>query len=72
MRRTFLLYTVGFSKEMDLHSATPDVVEPIPFRAMSRYPYPQPERYPHEGDGSTVHTRIVRRSIPLLLPEALP
>ena len=38
MRRTFLLYSVGFSKEMDLHSASPDVVQPIPFRAMRTYP----------------------------------
>jgi hypothetical protein len=69
-RRTFLLYAVGFSKEMDLHSATPDVVGPLPFRAMTGYPYGWPERYPHEDDNATFHTRIVSRSIPQLLPEA--
>lgn len=72
MRRTFLLYTVGFSKEMDLHSATPDALEPIPFRAMSRYPYPPHERYPHAADFATFHTRTVTRTVPLLLPGGLP
>src|SRR5262249_53899613 len=31
-RRTFLLHSVGFSKEMNLHSASPDRAAPIPFR----------------------------------------
>ena len=33
--RTFLLHADGFSKEMDINSATPDHVEPLPFHAMS-------------------------------------
>ena len=65
-RRTFLLHSVGFSKEMNLHSASPDRAAPIPFRRMSRYPYVWPERYPHEGDLERFHTRIVTRSIPML------
>jgi hypothetical protein len=36
--RTFLLYADGYSKEMDLHSASPDRVEPMPFRSMRGYP----------------------------------
>jgi hypothetical protein len=67
-RRTFLLYSVGFSKEMDLHSASPDVVGPIPFRAMRTYPFTWPDRYPHPQDLETFHTRTVPRSIPALLP----
>jgi Tfp pilus assembly protein PilF len=67
-RRTFLLHGVGFSKEMDLNSASPDEVAPIPFRAMSRYPYRWPERYPHMDDLERFHTRAVSRSIPLLAP----
>ena len=31
--RTFLLYGDGFSKEMDLNSASPDRVDPLPFHA---------------------------------------
>jgi hypothetical protein len=45
-RRTFLLYANGFSKEMNLHSASPDRLEPLPFHAMSRYPYRFPEHFP--------------------------
>ena len=71
MRRTFLLYSVGFSKEMDLHSASPDVVQPIPFRAMRSYPFTWPEVYPHPQDIETFHTRVVPRAVPRLLPEDL-
>ncbi|MBI1872951.1 MAG: VCBS repeat-containing protein [Acidobacteria bacterium] len=65
-RRTFLLHSVGYSKEMDLHSASPDEALPIPFRAMRRYPYTSPERYPHDQDFDRFHTRVVSRSIPAL------
>ncbi len=44
--RTFLLYSDGFSKEMDINSASPDQLEPLPFHGMTRYPYAWPEHYP--------------------------
>lgn len=44
--RTFLLYSDGFSKEMDINSASPDQVTPLPFHGMTRYPYRAPEAYP--------------------------
>ena len=66
MRRTFLLYSAGYSKEMDLYSASPDVVPPIPFRAMPRYPYVWPVHYPHDADLDGFHTRVVGRSFPAL------
>jgi hypothetical protein len=66
MRRTFLLYASGYSKEMDLYSASPDVAWPIPFRAMPRYPYAPPSAYPHDADFDRFHTRHVGRALPAL------
>jgi tetratricopeptide (TPR) repeat protein len=37
--RTFLLQGDGFSKEMDINSASPDVVLPLPYHGMRAYPY---------------------------------
>jgi hypothetical protein len=65
-RRTFLLRGIGYSKEMNLHSASPDVVAPLPFRGMSRYPYTSAEHYPHMTDVDRFHTRVVTRSLPPL------
>lgn len=64
--RTFLLYTVGYSKEMNFHSASPDEAAPLPFRGMTRYPYAWPERYPHSEDLDRFHTRVIPRSVPRL------
>ncbi len=65
--RTFLVYAVGYSKEMDINSASPDQVGPLPFRAMSRYPYKWPERYPMtpklERYMKTYNTRLVTSSV---------
>ena len=68
--RTFLLYADGFSKEMNLHSASPDRLEPLPFHGMSRYPYAPPERYPrtraHDRYRSVFNTRVVGGPVPTL------
>ena len=64
-RRTFLLYANGYSKEMDINSATPDHVEPLPFHGMSRYPYGPKEHYPrtaaHRAYRNEYNTRVVAR-----------
>jgi hypothetical protein len=44
-KRTFLVYVDGFSKEMDINSATPHTVTPLPFHGMTRYPYAAPESF---------------------------
>ena len=68
--RTFLLFADGFSKEMDINSATPDHVEPLPFHRMSAYPYPSTERYPdtleHRRYQETFNTRVIRKSLPTI------
>jgi hypothetical protein len=45
-RRTFILKTDSFCKDMDLYTAHPDTVGPLPFHAMSSYPYGPDEHYP--------------------------
>ena len=71
MTRTFLLFADGFSKEMDLNSASPDAVEPMPFHGMSQYPYPLQER-PRESAAiqryrAESNARRVHKSLPPLL-----
>ncbi len=67
-RRTFFLYADGFSKEMNLNSASPDELLPLPFHGMTRYPYAAPEAYPstpaHREYLERYNTRVVPRSVP--------
>jgi hypothetical protein len=68
--RTFLFYSDGFSKEMDLHSASPDALDPIPFHGMKRYPFAPSERpaltAAQASDLERYQTRIVARPLPPL------
>ncbi|MBS0262280.1 MAG: VCBS repeat-containing protein [Planctomycetes bacterium] len=45
-KRDFLLHNVGWDKDNDLNVVTSQVVEPLPFQAMSGYPYRADEEYP--------------------------
>lgn len=44
--RSFILVSHAYCKDMDLYTATPQTLEPLPFRAMSQYPYPATESFP--------------------------
>jgi hypothetical protein len=47
-KRDFLLLVVGWAKDADFNTAYSQTVEPLPFHAMSAYPYPNPEHYPDD------------------------
>ena len=43
-KRTFLLQTVGYCKDMDLYTGKGEAVEPLPFLGMTDYPYSSAEQ----------------------------
>jgi hypothetical protein len=62
--REFLLYSDGWIKDADLNTATGNTVDPLPFHAMSRYPYGADQSYPtdpaHQRYLRSYNTREVR------------
>lgn len=47
-RRSFILKTDSYCKDMDLYTAYPETVEPLPHHGMSHYPYAPEEGYPQD------------------------
>jgi hypothetical protein len=45
-QRDFILAVDGWAKDRDANTAHSQTVEPLPFHGMSRYPYPESERFP--------------------------
>jgi tetratricopeptide (TPR) repeat protein len=72
--RSYLLFADGFSKEMDIHSASPDVLAPLPYHGMPAYPYAPPAAYPLTPARAAYleryNTRVVRSEMARL--EAAP
>ncbi|HET7220169.1 MAG TPA: hypothetical protein VFJ02_19070, partial [Vicinamibacterales bacterium] len=68
--RTFVLHADGFSKEMDVNSASPDELDPLPYHGMTQYPYPlasAPARSDDYRDYiARYNTRIVKKPLPPL------
>jgi Tfp pilus assembly protein PilF len=70
--RTFLVYASGFGKDMDLNSAHPDTVGPLPFRGMPSSLSAEGPAYPLDEARmeylDVYNTRLVTRSIPPIGP----
>jgi len=62
-RRTFILKTDSFCKDMDLYTACPDTVEPLPFHSMSGYPYGPDEQYPDNEKTRSYRRRYNTRRV---------
>jgi hypothetical protein len=56
-KRSFVLRTWGYTKDMGPFTAHGDTVEPLPFRAMGNYPYGPDKRHPHEDYQQRYNTR---------------
>jgi hypothetical protein len=61
--RSYVLVSHAYCKDMDLYTATPRTLEPLPFKGMSRYPYPGREGYPttpqHQAFRRAYNTRTI-------------
>jgi hypothetical protein len=70
--RDFVLYTDAWLKDSDRNTAAGGTVGPLPFHAMSRYPYGPSEAYPtdpvHQRYNEQYNTRHVGRERSLATP----
>ncbi len=58
---TFLLFADGYSKEMDINSASPEAVFPLPFKGMTKYPYGSDEHFPMTDDKQKIYDEYLTR-----------
>ena len=66
--RDYLLYADGYGKDMDLNSLDPEVMGPLPFHRMSRFPYPPGEKYPDDEDHRSYQRTYNREFFQFLRP----
>ena len=68
--RDFILFSDGWDKDADINTLTSQTVGPLPFHGMSKYPYPQTERYPNDSEHLryrlNYNTRRVKHKLPKL------
>jgi tetratricopeptide (TPR) repeat protein len=62
-RRSFVLKTNSYCKDMDLYTAHPDTVAPLPFHGMSGYPYGAEESYPQTQQLQEYQRRFNTRQV---------
>ncbi len=68
-RRDFILKVDGWAKDRDANTAHSQSVEPLPFHAMSHYPYPSSEHYPDDAEHREYRkTYNIRPALRLLRP----
>jgi Tfp pilus assembly protein PilF len=71
-RRDFLLLVDGWAKDADPNTAFSQSVEPLPFHAMSRYPYPSSEHFPDDPAHARYRQEYVARPALKILPALRP
>ncbi|MBL7188380.1 MAG: hypothetical protein ISS70_18800 [Phycisphaerae bacterium] len=62
-QRRFILKTDSFCKDMDLYTAHPDTVTPLPFHSMTQYPYDANETYPQDLRHQTYRRQYNTRTV---------
>jgi hypothetical protein len=61
--RSFVLRTWGYCKDCGPFTATGATIEPLPFRAMSTYPYGPDEHYPQDAAHDDYRKRFNTRPL---------
>jgi hypothetical protein len=64
MTRSFVLISHAYCKDMDLYTAEPDTVEPLPFRDMAEYPYAAESAPPDSPCLRDYRERFNTRTVP--------
>ena len=70
-KRDYLLRVEGWAKDRDANTAYSQSVMPLPFHAMSRYPYPADEHYPDDPlHRAYIKNYLTRPALRLIRPLA--
>ncbi len=69
--RDFLLQVDGWAKDSDPNTAFSQTVNPLPFHAMSAYPYKTDEQFPNDSEHQQyVQDYLTRPALRLIRPLA--